>query len=159
WPNVESAFFKDLRKLHDKCGPWHILFFSGDLVQKGASKEYAKLTTTLQRVYAHLNALGSNPVLVAIPGNHDLERPDNTDDALAQLQRWHSDASLQDEFWNRPNSSVRKLIKRAFRNFANWNRDHPFPKPHIFSLGELPGDVAATVEIENLKIGILGLNT
>jgi len=47
WPNVEQQFFADLEQLHATCGPWHILFFSGDLVQKGSPAEYRKLNETL----------------------------------------------------------------------------------------------------------------
>ena len=44
WPNIEQQFFSDLESIHAKCGPWDIIFWSGDLVQKGALSEFNQFT-------------------------------------------------------------------------------------------------------------------
>src|SRR5712692_4722775 len=79
WPNIEKNFFDDLKTLHKLCGPWDLILFSGDLVQKGTPQEFRKLDSTLKRLYERLNELGSDPFLFAVPGNHDLKRPVLTD--------------------------------------------------------------------------------
>src|ERR1700720_2776749 len=90
WPNVEQQFFQDIEVLHNKCGPWDLIFWSGDLVQKGAFQEFAKFTETLSRLYRRLEILGSKPVLLTVPGNHDLARPDLNDPDVLRLKEWNN---------------------------------------------------------------------
>ena len=33
-----DIFFEDLKHLHDKCGPWDLVLFSGDLTQRGSEE-------------------------------------------------------------------------------------------------------------------------
>lgn len=158
WTNVEAAFFEDLGKLHDKCGPWQIIFFTGDLTQKGRTDEYEKLNETLGRLYKRLEELGSNPVLLAVPGNHDLERPKINEPAVKLLKTWAKDTGLQEEFWTDSDSLYRQQVKKSFANFEKWLQTHPFPKPHGLTIGLLPGDFAATIDNADLKVGVIGLN-
>src|ERR1039458_4089290 len=159
WPNVEQQFFADLVQLHATCGPWHILFFSGDLVQKGSPAEYRKLNETLGRLYRKLNSLGSNPVLVTVPGNHDLVRPPADDPAIERLSLWQDDDSVSREFWAEGKSKGRVLVKKALRNYTSWEAHHPFPRPASFRKGLLPGDYAATIECPGASVGVLGLDS
>src|SRR5215207_372548 len=76
WPNVEEEFFRDLEKIHEAAGPWDLLLFTGDLTQRGSRAEFEELNKTLGRLYDELARLGSTPILLAVPGNHDLVRPD-----------------------------------------------------------------------------------
>src|SRR4051812_400041 len=76
WPGVRDILFADLEQLHRRCGPWDLVLFSGDLTQRGSAEEFTKFNATLDQLFAHLKALGSTPSLLAVPGNHDLIRPD-----------------------------------------------------------------------------------
>ncbi len=158
WSNVESAFFDDLGKLHDSCGPWHIIFFTGDLTQRGKKHEYEKLNETLGRLYRQLEKLGSNPVLLVVPGNHDLERPKPNEPAVKLLENWDNDSEMQEEFWSDPNSLYRRQLKRAFVNYERWLETHPFPRPNDSKKGLIAGDFAATIMISEIKVGVVGLN-
>ena len=159
WPNIEKTFFEDLEALHDLCGPWDIILFSGDLVQKGAPEEFRKLDDTLRRLYEKLNDLGSDPVLLAVPGNHDLKRPPISDPTLSQLDKFNSDPSLRQEFWGSRKSPSRALVRKSFGSFGQWLKNHPFKRPHSVTNGMLPGDFAAIVEKDDLRVGVVGLNT
>ena|SRR5579863_8107167 len=75
WPIYKDHFFSDLAELHDQAGPWDLIFFTGDLTQSGSADEYTRLDATLGELVDHLNKLGSSPILLAVPGNHDLVRP------------------------------------------------------------------------------------
>jgi hypothetical protein len=159
WPNIEKEFFGDLERIHARSGPWNAVFFSGDLVQTGSRNEFKKLDETLGRFYSKLSALGSNPVLVAVPGNHDLVRPSAGDPGSAKLADWINDPAVAAEFWSSTDSQTRATVKRAFRNYSTWERSHGFPRPAFIRKGELPGDCAATIECAGARIGILGLNS
>jgi predicted MPP superfamily phosphohydrolase len=158
WSNVESAFFEDLGKLHDRCGPWHIIFFTGDLTQKGKKHEYEKLNETLGRLYKRLEKLGSNPVLLVVPGNHDLARPKPNEPAVKLLENWDNDSEMQEEFWSDSNSLYRRQLRKVFANYEKWLETHPFPKPDDFKKGLITGDFAATIVRGEIKVGVVGLN-
>jgi len=158
WPNIEKPFFEDLTWLNQTCGPWDFIMFSGDLVQKGDPREFVKLNDTLKRLYEHLNSLGSDPVLLVVPGNHDLKRPASSD-TLQRLQRFHEDKSVSTEFWDDRGSPLRQLIKTSFAPFVKWHKNHQFQKPRQFQQGILPGDFSATIEKGDIRVGFVGLNS
>jgi hypothetical protein len=40
WPNLREPFLESLGPLHDRCGPWDAVLFTGDLVQSGKSEQF-----------------------------------------------------------------------------------------------------------------------
>jgi hypothetical protein len=80
WSNVREAFFDDLEKLHERSGPWQAVLFTGDFVQQGKKNEFEQLDQrVLNPLRERLQRLGSgDAALLAVPGNHDLIRPDAT---------------------------------------------------------------------------------
>src|ERR1035441_9628857 len=78
WPNVRQVFFDDLSRLHEQCGPWNAVLFTGDLTQTGHRDEFAALNEKVLRpLWGKLTELGSeDAVFLAIPGNPDLQRPE-----------------------------------------------------------------------------------
>ncbi len=159
WPNIKSAFFEDLHNLHEKSGPWHAVLFTGDFVQSGAKKEYDGLTVLLDQLWEHLVKLGSNPVLIPVPGNHDLCRPDGKSPATLLLSKWDEFPDIHEEFWTKPNCEYRKTIDDVFANYVTWIEQQKFSDSVSLNSGLLPGDLSATVTQKNVKIGVVGLNT
>lgn len=162
WPNLRQPFFDDLAKLHGKTGPWDVVFFTGDLVQQGQSDEFAGMQkTVLDKLWKKLTELGSGHAkFLAVPGNHDLCRPNPNDDnpAAHTLLRDNGFNSIADTFWENPTSSYRKVIGDAFAGYAQWWDAVP-QRPENLTFGELPGDFACTLECGVHRIGIIGLNT
>jgi len=160
WPEIEHLFFSDLEKLHRRAGPFDLLLFTGDLTQKGTVGEFEELTKTLERIYKRLRRLGSNPVLLPVPGNHDLQRPLSKKLAVKLLlDRFLQDPSLREEFFTEPTSEYREVIDEAFAAYAAWWHEHRFPRPEKLHTGILPGEYAATFNKGNLSLGVVGLNT
>jgi tetratricopeptide (TPR) repeat protein len=159
WPNIEEEFYEDLERLHDRCGPWDLILFTGDLVQRGAAKEFDVLTKTLKRIYKKLSKLGSKPLFLAVPGNHDLVRPRSNLAEVRLLREWATHPEVQDEFWRETKCSYRKVIGKSFENYVNWYQYLTLPKPKQITLGLLPGDFSATVKKEGVSLGIVGLNS
>ena len=157
WPNVREAFFERLTRLHDARGPWDLVLFTGDLVQKGTAEEFKRLEEdVLGPLWDHLGALGSEPVLLAVPGNHDLERPDPKTNpsfqkilkpaAKALTRDWQADEELRSEFWNDAESAYRQVIDVSFANYRSWWRRCPQRGDLTVRPGILPGDFSATWE-------------
>src|SRR5580765_6153839 len=126
FPRVQTAFERDLRELHKQTGPLDLVLFTGDLTQRGSAEEFAALNKTLLTIWNCLESLGSHPVLLAVPGNHDLVRPAPTDPRLAELARWPADPSVGERFFGDPTSPQRALVADAFANYASWWNDHRF---------------------------------
>jgi hypothetical protein len=159
WPNIREEFFRDLEKLHPRSGPWDLVLFTGDFVQKGAADEFEELNKLLGRLWEHLRGLGSNPYLLGVPGNHDLVRPNPSDTAVAALRTGWDDANVHREFWSNQKSGYRKVVQKAFKNYVAWRDSHTFRRLDSHSPGTLPGDFSATLEKGGVKLGVVGLNT
>ncbi len=157
WPGVQERFFEDLEKLYKKCGTWDLVLFTGDLTQCGSPKEFQMVDDLLKKLWEHFNRLGSSPKLLAVPGNHDLVRPGGSSPSLLLLQQWANQPEVQNEFWDKPNSPYREVIKTQFENYINWWENQPFRADGIHD-GILPGDFAVTIEKDGAKLGIVGLN-
>ncbi len=162
WPNLREPFLDDLAALHDRCGPWDAVFFTGDLTQQGTSAEFAEMQReVLDRLWERLAALGSgDAVLLAVPGNHDLYRPDlkREDNPAAERLIEEPFDKLADRFWDRPTGAYRKVIDHAFAAYTQWWQGTP-RRPADLTPGLLPGDFAATLNSRGNKIGVVGLNT
>ncbi len=159
WPNIREEFFLDLEKLHRKSGPWDLVLFTGDFVQKGGADEFHKLNELLGELWERLRRLGSDPYLLGVPGNHDLVRPRPADPAVSALRTGWGDARVQQEFWNKERSGYRKVVQKAFKNFIAWWDAHTLPRLDTHKAGLLPGDFSATLEKGGVKMGVVGLNT
>ncbi|MBI9082218.1 MAG: metallophosphoesterase [Desulfobacterales bacterium] len=163
WPNFRQIFYDDMEKLHKKSGPWDFILFTGDLVQTGNAEEYDKFTKEMERLFEHLSRLGSYPVLLPVPGNHDLVRPPSSSAVTVLSKFWHDDPETRESFWEDENGEYRQVIKKAFRNYVlwltEWNENHPLPSHCTISWGLLPGDFSATITKNGFSVGIAGLNS
>lgn len=161
WSNVEEELFADLGRHHDVSGPWQLVFFTGDLTQKGLKEEFEQLDEKLGRLWERLRALGSKPVLLPVPGNHDLERPAAGDSTLLTLTAlWDKEEEVQKRFWGDPSSDTRQLVEKAFANYAGWwsRAKTKLPEPDLRP-GMLPGEYSVSLEVEGIRVGAVGLNS
>jgi predicted MPP superfamily phosphohydrolase len=160
YPNIEETLFEDLAKQHKKSGPWDAIFFTGDLVQKGSEQEFAEFDKKMKRLMDHLKVLGSDPVFLAVPGNHDLVRPDPDSTLIAALSSWSTNPKIRETFWAKDDSEYRKGVNSAFSSWTKWT-SHGIGIDRLkdYRQGILPGDFSATLECGEISIGVLGLNT
>lgn len=168
WPNLREKFWEDLESLHARSGPWHAVLFTGDLVQSGNEVEFKELQEkVIEPLLGHLSKLGSKQtVLLAVPGNHDLQRPDLTKPTAAyrQMVREKGFAEIAEEFWSDEACEYRKIVEAAFANYNRWAQRIPSQKGIKIRPGILPGDFAASLDIPTsdgtqISIGIAGMNT
>ena len=159
WPNVKSQLYLDLGRLHDACGPWDVVFFTGDLTQRGTAEEYDQLDRLLEHLWARLDQLGSRPQLVAVPGNHDLTRPrDPFDPVVVALRQWHEDRYLRDHILTGADNAYLARLRQAFAPYSAWaQRGRWCSAPR--QEGIIPGDVGISLSLRGVDIGIVGLNS
>ena len=155
---VQNAFFADLQSLYRICGPWDIVFFTGDLAYSGS--EYSAVQCAIDELWDKFRNLGCDPVLFAVPGNHDLQRP--TADTRAYLQRIRKPGNSPE---------LVRLLATNFQEYKTWwerniergSRVITCSKSRVevrdWLAGCLPGDFAATIVKDGLNVGVMGLNT
>lgn len=159
WPNVKAQLFADLERLHAVSGPWDLVFFTGDLTQRGTREEFDQLDRTLEQLWARLEKLGPRPQLVAVPGNHDLTRPsDPFDPVVLALQQWHNNRRLRDHVIGGPDNPYRATLRAAFAAYEAWARSGRWSSARRIE-GALPGDVALSLPLNGLDVGVIGLNS
>lgn len=157
WPQVREAFFQDLERLFARCGPWDAVLFTGDLTQRGTAAEFDRLDQTFAEIWAVFRRLGCDPVLLAVPGNHDLVRPSELDPAQEALIGVES---VRAKLWQ-PNSQYRQALERVFEPFTAWwaRRAAGIPREWNLRMGRMPGDWSVQVPVGQSKLGIVGLNS
>ncbi|HEV8025818.1 MAG TPA: metallophosphoesterase, partial [Stellaceae bacterium] len=165
WPNLREPFLESLAVLHEKCGPWQAVLFTGDLVQSGESDQYKKMQDeVLAPLWRRLDELGSkNVALLAVPGNHDLYRPKPDsptfdDPAMETLLQPEGFNRIGAKFWTNSSGAYRRAIREVFAAYNEWWSRAPGRPPNVKD-GALPGDFSVSIEHGKRKIGIVGLNT
>ncbi len=160
WPNVMGALFDDLARLHDLCGPWDLVLFTGDLTQRGSPEEFEKLDATLDRLWRHFDQLGSQPRLITVPGNHDLRRPSDLDPYVLALSQWHANPRLRDHVFDEKSGlGYRECLAKVFKPYTDWVDSGRLHVRDRQKLGILPGDSSYSLSIHGLELGVIGLNS
>ncbi|WP_082466250.1 metallophosphoesterase family protein [Sphingomonas sp. Leaf38] len=160
WPTIKHAFFEDMRLLLDKTGSIDVVIFSGDLAQYGLTAEFDRFDQIYAEILAVLQKAGSNPGLIALPGNHDLVRPAPGDMLEPALRHAPEDDKVVDLIFD-PSSEYRARLDRLFENFVAWQERaiatgiHLTPKHR----GPLAGDAAYEFEVGEETVGVVCLNS
>jgi predicted MPP superfamily phosphohydrolase len=167
FPTIRTEFLLDLERCYAKSGPWDLVVFSGDLAFSGTKQQYQAVEKFIKELQNKLIALGSpDAVLLAVPGNHDLQRASDTDpvaEVLANLAtKSETEASA---FWstilNDPKSHYRRSIDDMFGEYTKWWMPHAEKARKKLELrtGVLPGEFAAVLTKSECQFAIVGLNT
>jgi predicted MPP superfamily phosphohydrolase len=162
WPPVRNAVLEDFRILFSEAGPPDVVIFSGDLTQKGGREEYERLQSILNEFWGVFKAAGGDPVLVPVPGNHDLVRRQTGDPVTHALKDWWKAPDIQESFWKRENTLYTDFVAQSFQNyveFLNAVRDSAVRLPEKFNHGVIPGDIAVELTVRGEVFGLVGLNS
>lgn len=166
-PELLRRLEADLKKLQRQQAPIDLVLFTGDLTQRAAPEQFAALADFLGRLFRMLHGLGSQPVLLCVPGNHDLVRPHAVDPTTMVFNQWEQRTEIQEAVWL-PESihhrTYQTPIATAFANYVqfveDWQRTHPLPAGVCIERnGLLPGDFAASIEKDGAKLMVAGLNS
>jgi hypothetical protein len=162
WPALRQAFFDDLSRVLGEVGTIDLVFFTGDLVQSGKEREFAALSAELVGFKERLEALGSRPTFIFVPGNHDLVRPRRLNAVHRELEvsGVREEAVRADLFGNlAAPSEHRKVIRKAFASYLAWWKATATHLTEASRAGRLPGDFATGFEFGSLRVGVVGLNS
>lgn len=165
WPNIEEQLFVDIEKLSQRENVrLDAVFFTGDIVFKGALDEYQGVCSFFEKLRLKLKELGSLPALFSVPGNHDLVRLNRRRVFIKKIIE--NSESAVDEILNaKKNSHILKGINETFGNYKTqfqdvilqkWNRENV---RFDTSTAMIPGDFVSTMQVDGIKVGILGMNS
>jgi len=161
WSDSREMFFDDLKKMHDRCGPFNAVLFTGDLVYSGEIKQFERFEKeVLTRLFKKLNDLGStDAVLLAVPGNHDLKRYSKTTPEVRVITG-NDFENDPDGFWDASKKNkYRNSVEFALKNYHNWWGNTSYRGSQIINPGIFTGDFSTTLQAGDFKIGVIGLNS
>lgn len=149
----------DLEEIHKERGPFDVIFITGDISYSGEKEEYKFVTDIFGDLLKHLKKLGSKPIILTVPGNHDVTKSITEEKLESRLLSFLSkDSQLRADFW-KPRSPLLSLVKESFSNYSDWIQQSKLPIPKRRKKGVIPGDFSFTVKSNELKIGVIGLNS
>ncbi len=160
WPNFRDPFLADLRVEKARIGTPDMVFFTGDLAYSGERDQYDRVDETLDDIR---NALDADPWFVCVPGNHDLTRPKNAPHrvVLQSYRQRDDDALARTIAEGCP--VMRSILDEMFSGYMHWWHERVSPawqsRGVMYELGPVPGDFRASLLVNGLKIGLVGLNT
>lgn len=177
WAEVLRGFFADLDEQLDATGlrP-DLVLVTGDLAYSGAAKQYDDLDADVLRpLLAHLRSRGCDAVLLAVPGNHDVQRPAGASKRGYRLLREYDTLDDQDEdlrelraeLWQERNAA---FLSPLFTNYMAWAERSMLPGLAERTLpsglrieglhrSHLPGDLSVVVARDGLRLLLVGLNS
>ena len=99
---TKTILFDDIKYILSKIKKLDVVFFTGDFVQKGGIEEFEMLENFLHELWGIFEQNHQNPYLICVPGNHDLERMnDSFHPTQKVLLNWTNETELKkDYFWN-----------------------------------------------------------
>ncbi|WP_320043443.1 metallophosphoesterase [uncultured Desulfobacter sp.] len=171
WPRIEQALFNDFDRLCELTGQkgWDAIFFTGDISNTGTAEQFTTAGKKIDRLVDKLLEYGKSPDIFFVPGNHDLKRIINPGcSEEKQLQRnihdlatswFNDDKSPFTDFFNAPDQCFyMKAVETVFLEYTQFIKQRINPGLSI-NPGLLPGDFSATLGNNDLKIGLVGLNS
>jgi len=158
WWTIRQDFCASVEKWVERLGPPDLLLITGDLSFQGAGEEFGTFDTFLDDL---LGCLGNAPILLPIPGNHDVQRP-KKHHLYSFLEGAGDQAkpTLDKPLWDDQDPSD---IAPLFEEYTAWFNRRILPgledstKLHR---SHFPGDYCARIEIEDsFPLCVVGLNS
>lgn len=160
WPRASTLLLDDLETAHLKTGGFDCLVFSGDLVQKGADREFDEFDKVLDAILGRLGDLGVRPPVITVPGNHDIARPDSLNAYARTLANYWNEPELREGMWKEDQGYL-SFLASVFKNYTDWRARAIERGIHIKPTleGILPGDSSYLLNTAAGRVGLIGLNS
>ncbi|WP_240996427.1 metallophosphoesterase family protein [Pseudomonas viridiflava] len=160
WPQVRDAFFEDIRQHLLSGKTIDLVIFSGDLVQQGLQEEFDLALVELKGLFTLLENCDCHPGFFIVPGNHDLVRVDEASGLPFAITEAGKRNGKFKESVLKKNDNNKQIIStfKYYTKFINSLRQEGIPLIGDIS-GIFPGDTSSRLEMNGMKIGIVGLNT
>ncbi|MFZ6179855.1 SUMF1/EgtB/PvdO family nonheme iron enzyme [Nannocystis pusilla] len=150
-------------------GPPDLLLLTGDLAWSGGGKEYDRLDKFLERLLLALEKSGGvRPLVIPVPGNHDVQRPAVQNLATYRVIDAYESAPDEDDVKHLRTQLWKKkkpgLLGKLFTHYTRWLDRTVVPqltsKPGIaLHRSFFPGDLTVTLDLPGrFPLAVVGLN-
>ncbi|MBL8901628.1 MAG: SUMF1/EgtB/PvdO family nonheme iron enzyme, partial [Planctomycetes bacterium] len=169
WPSLEQSFGESVAELVQLQGPPDLIFLTGDLSYSGRAEEFERVDAFLDRLERKLSLRGAEvPLLLPVPGNHDLAWPDEEElheytalDAYEDPEPPLGARTLRKLFFEKGKTD---LLRRRFASYLAWweRRVAPrFAKKHAtLRRSPFPGDFSVELTLpDTFPFAVVGLNS
>jgi 3',5'-cyclic AMP phosphodiesterase CpdA len=131
WPRFQTVLADDFDRLADRIGKIDLVVFSGDLAQRGVATEFKRFDEIINRTLDALSKRMPTPPIVALPGNHDLQRPDKLSPQARALKQFWSDSELRSAMFDSEGAEYREFLNKLFKDFMEWQECAIAQKIHL----------------------------
>ena len=164
WNDVRDSLEADFDYIAREMGRLDVLFFTGDLTFSGKKEQFEGVNRDLKKVLDRFeNRLGKRPILLCVPGNHDLQRPPENEPESELLNHFYHDAGrpYRENFWAKDNDRYRTFVINTFNEYSLWWKDLKEKQKDRITItdGVMPGDFSAVLQTEDMQVGVIGLNS
>ncbi|MEE8523302.1 MAG: SUMF1/EgtB/PvdO family nonheme iron enzyme [Thermoanaerobaculia bacterium] len=169
WEQVEPEFRRDVERMLEECDAPDLLLFTGDLAFSGQADEYAEVDRFLDDLLELLTKSGARePLILPVPGNHDLRRPRGKDARACHVLRAFGAspddplvAEISAELWKDRDAS---FIEPLFPGYRIWFeqriRQQLEKGAEIFHRSHFPCDFTVEVEPKGaFRLAVVALNS
>ncbi|WAS96395.1 SUMF1/EgtB/PvdO family nonheme iron enzyme [Nannocystis punicea] len=170
WWHVLDQFWRSVDEHLKIVGTPDLVLLTGDLTFKGEPAEFDRLTKFLEKLLGRLPkaADGHPPLVVAVPGNHEVQRPTGREAlqyrVLRDFEKGRDDPDVADllkEFWDKQDAS---FLRPLFANYLAWFDRVIRPgavRPGVkLTTSFFPGDVYVELVLPGrFPLSIVGLNS
>ncbi len=124
WWRTRADFTRSVEQMVQRLGAPDLILLTGDLTNRGLRSEFDQLDDLLTQLRGLLSTGGVAPLVVPVPGNHDLQRPSSPDDyqLLRRMQRGRDDPevrALLDAMWEQEPADT-SLLSPMFAEYEAW---------------------------------------
>jgi tetratricopeptide (TPR) repeat protein len=159
WPDMRYLALRDLGQQAVMHGPPDLILVTGDLSDSGEAEQFERVTVALHEIR---DAVGGDPIIVPVPGNHDLARPNPASPAARGFRNYRRDQA-QRELIRQGEPDACADLKRWFKNYTDWLEDRMVPawrrQQVLYEPGLLPGDLRLTIHLRGIRLGLVGVNS
>lgn len=170
WWQMLDEFWRSVDAHLEVAEAPDLILLTGDLTYQGTRAEFERLTKFLQRLFTHLPraADGLPPLVVAVPGNHDLQRPAGRDALQYRILRDYDQGTddpdvklLRQTLWDERDAS---LVRPLFANYLAWSEEVIRPqsiRPGVnLHSSFFPGDLFLQLDLPGrFPLALVGLNS
>ena len=171
WWSMLDQFWRSIDTYLQIVGAPDLILLTGDLTARGTRDQFDMLTKFLERLLTRLPpaADGFPPLVVPVPGNHDVLRPSGREAlpyrVLRDYEKGADDpdvAVLLDEFWGPARDA--SFVRPLFAGYLAWFDEFIRPqavRPEVTLIPSFfPGDVYVSIDPpDRFPLAVVGLNS
>ncbi|MEO5370136.1 MAG: SUMF1/EgtB/PvdO family nonheme iron enzyme [Magnetococcus sp. DMHC-1] len=171
--HLNEVFFESMAGMLEARGIPDLILITGDIGWHGKPEEYTQFQSFLDEIIQKLSVPAGKPapIVIPVPGNHDLVRPsaEDIEDGFSILRKIIEHDSIGVASFAKLDENLHKPINKAmfetlFGNYQTWfngivqeYRKNPYIKSNI---SIVPGDFSLHLDLpDRPPLSIVGLNS